>query len=79
MPRQDVAVMEAMEAMEDAGVIGSCAPGLRAFCHRKGEKTLYIYPLKVTTVLKMAGDGMAETRRAACQQSSEDDQRPGTL
>ncbi len=49
MPRQDVAVME---AMEEAGVIGSCAPGLRAFCHRKGEKTLYIYPLKVTTVLK---------------------------
>jgi CYTH domain-containing protein/8-oxo-dGTP pyrophosphatase MutT (NUDIX family) len=49
MPRQDVAVME---AMEEAGVIGSCVPGLRAFCHRKGEKTLYIYPLKVTTVLK---------------------------
>ena len=49
MPRQDVAVME---AMEEAGVIGSCVPGLRAACHRKGEKTLYIYPLKVTTVLK---------------------------
>ena len=49
MPRQDVAVME---AMEEAGVIGSCVPGLRSSCHRKGEKTLYIYPLKVTTVLK---------------------------
>jgi CYTH domain-containing protein len=49
MPRQDVAVME---AMEEAGVIGSCAPGLRAFCHRKDGKTLSIYPLKVTTVLK---------------------------
>ena len=49
MPRQDVAVME---AMEEAGVIGSCIPGLRAACHRKGEKPLYIYPLKVTTVLK---------------------------
>ena len=49
MPRQDVAVME---AMEEAGVIGSCVPGLRASCRRKGEKTLYIYPLKVTTVLK---------------------------
>jgi CYTH domain-containing protein len=49
MPRQDVAVME---AMEEAGVIGSCVPGLRVPCHRKGEKTLYIYPLKVTTVLK---------------------------
>jgi CYTH domain-containing protein len=49
MPRQDVAVME---AMEEAGVIGSCVPGLRAFCHRKDEKTLSIYPLKVTTVLK---------------------------
>jgi len=49
MPRQDVAVME---AMEEAGVIGSCVPGLRAFCRRKGEKTLSIYPLKVTTVLK---------------------------
>lgn len=49
MPRQDVAIME---AMEEAGVIGSCVPGLRAPCHRKGEKTLYIYPMKVTTVLK---------------------------
>jgi CYTH domain-containing protein len=49
MPRQDVAVME---AMEEAGVIGSCVPGLRSAYHRKGEKTLYIYPLKVTTVLK---------------------------
>jgi CYTH domain-containing protein len=49
MPRQDVAVME---AMEEAGVIGSCVPGLRVSYHRKGEKTLYIYPLKVTTVLK---------------------------
>ena len=49
MPKQDVAVME---AMEEAGVIGSCAPGLRVSHHRKGEKTLYIYPLKVTTVLK---------------------------
>lgn len=49
MPRQDVAVME---AMEEAGVIGSCVPGLRATYHRKGEKALHIYPLKVTTVLK---------------------------
>jgi 8-oxo-dGTP pyrophosphatase MutT (NUDIX family) len=49
MPRQDVAVME---ALEEAGVIGSCVPGLRSSCHRKGEKALSIYPLKVTTVLK---------------------------
>jgi CYTH domain-containing protein/8-oxo-dGTP pyrophosphatase MutT (NUDIX family) len=49
MPRQDVAVME---AMEEAGVIGSCVPGIHTSCHRKGEKTLHIYPLKVTTVLK---------------------------
>ncbi|NVN91965.1 MAG: hypothetical protein HXX11_15375 [Desulfuromonadales bacterium] len=49
MPRQDVAVME---AMEEAGVIGSCLPKLRMLCHLKGEKALYIYPLKVTTVLK---------------------------
>jgi len=49
MPRHDVAVME---AMEEAGVIGSCFPGLRATCHHKGEKTLSIYPLKVTTLLK---------------------------
>ena len=41
-----------MEAMEEAGVIGSCLPGLRISCCRKDEKTLYIYPLKVTTVLK---------------------------
>jgi CYTH domain-containing protein len=49
MSRQDVAVME---AMEEAGVIGSCLPGLRMHCRLKGEKSLYIYPLKVTTVLK---------------------------
>jgi CYTH domain-containing protein len=49
MSRQDVAVME---AMEEAGVIGSCLPGLRVSCRRKGEKTLYIYALKVTTILK---------------------------
>jgi 8-oxo-dGTP pyrophosphatase MutT (NUDIX family) len=49
MSRQDVAVME---AIEEAGVIGSCIPRFRASCHRKGEKSLYIYPLKVTTVLK---------------------------
>lgn len=49
MSRQDVAVME---AMEEAGVIGSCLPGLRVSCHRKDEKGLHIYPLKVTTVLK---------------------------
>jgi len=49
MSRQDVAVME---AMEEAGVIGSCVPGFRVACHRKGENALYIYPLKVTTVLK---------------------------
>jgi hypothetical protein len=41
-----------MEAMEEAGVIGTCLPGFRVPCHRKGEKTLQIYPLKVTTVLK---------------------------
>ena len=49
MPRQDVAIME---AMEEAGVIGNCLPALRVAYHRKGEKTLHIYPLKVTTVLK---------------------------
>ena len=49
MPRQDVAVME---AMEEAGVIGFCIPRLRMPCQHKGEKTLYVYPLKVTTVLK---------------------------
>ena len=49
MSRQDVAVME---AMEEAGVIGSCLPGLHVPFHHKREKMLYIYPLKVTTVLK---------------------------
>jgi CYTH domain-containing protein len=49
MPRQDVAVME---AMEEAGVIGSCPPGFRVTCHHMGARSLYIYPLKVTTVLK---------------------------
>jgi hypothetical protein len=41
-----------MEAMEEAGVIGNCLPGLRSSCHREGDRALHIYPLKVTTVLK---------------------------
>lgn len=49
MTRQDVAVME---AMEEAGVIGNCIPGLRSSCSHKGENSLSIYPLRVTTVLK---------------------------
>lgn len=49
MTRQDVAIME---AMEEAGVIGTFHTGLRAQCRRKGEKTLYVYPLNVTTLLK---------------------------
>ncbi len=49
MTRQEVAVME---AMEEAGVIGTCIPGLRSVCSHKGENTLSIYPLRVTTVLK---------------------------
>ena len=49
MTRQNVAIME---AIEEAGVIGTFHSGLQAQCRRKGEKTLYVYPLKVTTVLK---------------------------
>ena len=49
MTRQDVAVME---AVEEAGVIGNCIPGLRSSCNHKGENTISIYPLRVTTVLK---------------------------
>jgi len=49
MSRQDVAVME---AMEEAGVIGSCLLGHRGSCCRNREKILFVYPLKVTTVLK---------------------------
>ena len=49
MTRQEVAIME---AMEEAGVLGSCVPGFHTTCHHKGENPLTIYPLKVTTVLK---------------------------
>lgn len=49
MTRQEVAIME---AMEEAGVLGSCVPGFHATCYRKGENPLNIYPLKVTSVLK---------------------------
>lgn len=49
MSRPDVAVME---AMEEAGVIGRCLTGLHVSYRHKGEKRMYIYPLKVTTVLK---------------------------
>jgi 8-oxo-dGTP pyrophosphatase MutT (NUDIX family) len=49
MSRQDVAIME---AMEEAGIIGTFHAGLRAECRRRGEKTLHVYPLRVTTVLK---------------------------
>ncbi len=49
MSRQDVAIME---AMEEAGVIGAFHSGLRGECRRKGEKTLHVYPIKVSTLLK---------------------------
>ena len=49
MSRHDVAIME---AMEEAGVIGTFHSGIRGQCRRKGEKTLYVYPVKVSTVLK---------------------------
>lgn len=49
MPRHNVAVME---ALEEAGVIGHCTPRLHLACRQKGERTLHIYPLKVTTILK---------------------------
>ena len=49
MSRQDVAVME---AMEEAGVIGKLSSRISRALSAQGEKTLYIYPLKVTTVLK---------------------------
>ena len=49
MTRQDVAIME---AVEEAGVIGTCHSGLHSTCRRKGQKTLFVYALKVTTVLK---------------------------
>jgi hypothetical protein len=41
-----------MEAMEEAGVIGSCPLGHRPSNCRSREKMLFVYPLKVTTVLK---------------------------
>jgi CYTH domain-containing protein len=49
MSRHDVAVME---AMEEAGVIGSCTPRFYLTCRQKGGRTLQVYPLKVTTILK---------------------------
>jgi CYTH domain-containing protein/8-oxo-dGTP pyrophosphatase MutT (NUDIX family) len=49
MTHQDVAVME---SMEEAGVIGACEPGFRIQSKTRGEKVLYIYPLRVTSLLK---------------------------
>jgi len=49
MSQHDVAVME---AMEEAGVIGSCIPRLHMTCRLKRGRTLQVYPLKVTTILK---------------------------
>jgi len=60
MPRHNVAVME---ALEEAGVIGSCLPRLHLACRQKGERTLHIYPLKVTTILKKWPEIASRKRR----------------
>jgi len=49
MSRQDVALME---CVEEAGVIGSFPAGVRAQCKMKDKRTLYLYPICVTTLLK---------------------------
>ncbi len=49
MPRPDVALME---AVEEAGVIGSIHTGARARGRMEDGSSIYLYPVKVATLLK---------------------------
>ena len=49
MTRQDVAVME---AVEEAGVIGILEHGIKSQCKLRDGRTLHLYPVKVSTLLK---------------------------
>lgn len=49
LTRRDAAIMG---AVEQAGVIGTLHSGLHSTCRRKDQRTLSVYALNVTTVLK---------------------------
>ena len=49
MNRADVALME---AFEEAGVIGEIVPGVRGRCTQPKRRTLYVLPLRVSTILR---------------------------
>ena len=40
-----------MEAAEEAGAIGALEPGIKARCRMEDGRTLFLYPLRVTTLL----------------------------
>ena len=48
MTRQEVALME---AAEEAGAIGAIEPGIKTQCRMDDGRLLYLYPLRVTTLL----------------------------
>lgn len=48
MTRQEVALME---AAEEAGVIGTIEQGIKTQCRMDDRRVLYLYPLRVTTLL----------------------------
>jgi len=60
MSRQDVA---RMEAVEEAGVIGNFPTGIRSQCKMKDGRTLHLYPLAVTTLLKKWPESRTRKRR----------------
>lgn len=48
MTRQEVALME---AAEEAGAIGTIEPGIKTQCRMDDRRVLYLYPLRVATLL----------------------------
>ena len=50
MTHEQVALME---AAEEAGAIGAIEPGIPALCHLDDKRPLYLYPLRVATLLPL--------------------------
>lgn len=60
MPRRNVAEME---AVEEAGVLGTITHGIHGQCRLKNDLRMYLYPLKVSTVLKKWSESSFRKRK----------------
>ena len=51
-----------MEAAEEAGAIGILEPGMSALCHLDDKRELYLYPMRVATLLSLWPERLVRRR-----------------